>query len=224
MKVLNLYCGLGGNRKLWKNVKVTAVEMDERIASIYKKLFPKDMVIVGDAHEYLITNFDRFDFIWSSPPCQSHSRMMKGTRHDVRKYPDMNLYEEVIWLRHFHKGNWVVENVRPYYTPLIEPDTILGRHCIWSNFNISDYTPPSMPNFIQAKRQHLKEYLGLQFNDSLFAGKNLRPEQLLRNCVHPNLGLHVFNESCKATNSALSKTRIISKAISIKQKQYEASH
>ena len=28
MKVLNLYCGIGGNRKLWEDVEVTAVELD----------------------------------------------------------------------------------------------------------------------------------------------------------------------------------------------------
>jgi hypothetical protein len=36
LKVLNLYCGIGGNRKLWQNVDVTAVEYNEEIASIYK--------------------------------------------------------------------------------------------------------------------------------------------------------------------------------------------
>ena len=67
MKVLNLYSGIGGNRKLWENCEVTAVEYNERIASVYQRLYPKDKVIVGDAHEYLRTNYDKFDFIWSSP-------------------------------------------------------------------------------------------------------------------------------------------------------------
>ena len=32
MKVLNLYAGIGGNRKLWKDVEVTAVENNKEIA------------------------------------------------------------------------------------------------------------------------------------------------------------------------------------------------
>lgn len=68
IKVLNLYAGIGGNRKLWKNVEVTAVEINPEIAKIYKDFFPGDEVIIGDAHEYLLHNYDKFDFIWSSPP------------------------------------------------------------------------------------------------------------------------------------------------------------
>lgn len=98
IRYLNLYAGLGGNRlKLDGEIAVTAVENNEKIAAIYVQNNPNDEVIIGDAHEYLLMNHDKFDFIWSSPPCQSHSRMMKATRHDVRKYPDMTLYQEIIF-------------------------------------------------------------------------------------------------------------------------------
>ena len=40
MKVLNLYAGIGGNRKLWTDVEVTAVEIDPKRAEIYKHYFP----------------------------------------------------------------------------------------------------------------------------------------------------------------------------------------
>ena len=36
MKVLNLYAGIGGNRKLWTDVEVTAIENNESIAAIYQ--------------------------------------------------------------------------------------------------------------------------------------------------------------------------------------------
>ena len=114
MKILNLYAGLGGNRKLWKNVEVTAVENDEKIANQYREFYPDDIVIVDDAHNYLISNYEDYDFIWSSPPCQSHSRMVKATRHKIRKYPDLKLYEEIIFLQNFCKSYWLVENVIPY--------------------------------------------------------------------------------------------------------------
>ena len=92
-RALNLYAGLGGNRKLWKDCQVTAIEYDPKIAEIYQELNPRDEVIVCDAHEYLLNNFQNFDFIWSSPPCQSHSRMIRSGRNRKPRYPDMRLYE-----------------------------------------------------------------------------------------------------------------------------------
>lgn len=47
-KILNLYAGLGGNRKNWKNVKVIAVENNQEIANIYKDFFPNDIVLIED--------------------------------------------------------------------------------------------------------------------------------------------------------------------------------
>ena len=78
MKILNLYVGIGGNRKLWGNEhQITAVEIDPKIAAIYQEFFPNDEVIVADAHEYLLKHYKEFDFIWSSPPCPSHSHIRK---------------------------------------------------------------------------------------------------------------------------------------------------
>ena len=73
MKILNLYSGLGGNRKLWKNAEITAVESSAEIATVYKDLYPDDNIIIGDAHEYLLNYYQKFDFIWASPACQTHS-------------------------------------------------------------------------------------------------------------------------------------------------------
>lgn len=196
-KYLNLYAGLGGNRKLWEDVDVTAVEKDSSIAVIYNQLFPKDKLIIGDAHEYLINHYDEFDFIWSSRPCQSHTRMMKFTRHKIKQYPDMGLYEEIIFLDHFHKGLWVVENVKPYYEPLIKPTAIIGRHYFWSNFTITDFDLPAYPDFIEnntaAGSEQLKEWLGIKYEGNIYYEGNHSPSQVLRNCVHPDLGLHILN-------------------------------
>jgi len=76
MKILNLYAGIGGNRTLWREEhEVTAVENNKERAEVYQKRFPNDTVVVGDAHKYLLEHHSEFDFIWSSPPCPTHSRL-----------------------------------------------------------------------------------------------------------------------------------------------------
>lgn len=147
MKILNLYACLGGNRYKWDEVaqqagikiEVTAVELDSELARLYQDRFPNDKVIVTDAHQYLLDHYKEFDFIWTSPPCPSHSRAnFWGSKTvDSRKkvYPDMNLYQEVIFLKNWYEGLFVVENVIPYYEPLIKAQQ-RGRHLYWSNFNL----------------------------------------------------------------------------------------
>lgn len=196
-KVLNLYAGVGGNRKLWKDCQVTAVESNEKIANVYRRLNPDDEVIVGDAHEFLRANYADYDFIWSSPPCQTHSKMAKATRHKNRKFPNMELYEEILFLKHFHKGHSVVENVQPFYSPLIEPTVVVGRHCFWSSysFEADDVKRPS--NFINmanvAGKKALMEWLGIHYEENIYYKGNHCPAQVLRNCVHPNLGSQIFS-------------------------------
>jgi DNA (cytosine-5)-methyltransferase 1 len=201
-KVLNLCAGVGGNSKFWDNCEVTAVEKNPKIAAIYKKLYPHHTVIVGCAYEYLKENFANFDFIWISPPCQKHSKMMKATRHKVADYPDFKLYEVIVFLTHFFKGKWVVENVKPYYPvpQLYPPTAIIDRHLFWSNFAISDFQlPPKPKNFIQNSslkgRKELLNWLGMEIEDVVYYEGNHCPCQILRNCVHPLLGLHVFSLS-----------------------------
>ena len=135
MKVLNLYACLGGNRLLWDNCEVTAVELDEDLARLYQERFPNDTVIVADAHQYLLDHYQEFDFIWSSPPCPSHSRARFWNTKAHRIYPDLKLYEEILFLSTHFDGKYVVENVIPYYTPLI-PAKKRGRHLYWTNFNL----------------------------------------------------------------------------------------
>lgn len=198
-QVYNGYAGLGGNRKLWQGVEVTAVESNEKIASVYQSLNPNDKVIIGDAQEYFLNHHQDFDFAWFSPPCQKNSKMVKATRHDVRAYPDLRIYELVIFLEHFFKGNWVVENVEPYYEPLIRPTAKIGRHYFWSNFEIGHFHIEQPKGFINkattSGAQELKDWLGIQYEGNIYYDGNHCPAQVLRNCVHPDLGLHIFKES-----------------------------
>jgi DNA (cytosine-5)-methyltransferase 1 len=142
MKILNLYACLGGNRYKWDevadNLEITAVELDPELAKMYLERFPNDTVIVGDAHQYLLDHYKEFDFVWTSPPCPTHSRARywSSSNFDTTTlpvFPDMKLYEEILFLQHYFKGKYVVENVIPYYEPLI-PAKKRGRHLYWTNF------------------------------------------------------------------------------------------
>lgn len=195
MKILNLYCGIGGNRKNWKGHEVTAVENDPLLARIYKSLFPEDTVIIGDAHKILLDLewIKQFDFIWSSPPCQSHSSFRQNIcvrfRGTEPLYPDMSLYQEIIFLQHNFKGNWIVENVKPYYKPLIEPTFNLQRHNFWSNKKIEpkDFEKDDI-RYAQIK--DLEKMYGFDLKDWKIPNKR----QILRNCVKPEIGEYILNK------------------------------
>lgn len=195
MKVLNLYACIGGNRKLWTDCEVTAVEINHELAEMYQRRYPNDIVIVGDAHEYLLKYYDKFDFIWSSPPCPTHSRARfwssKGNEKVDVMYPDMTLYQEIILLQNYYKGLWVVENVDPFYEPLITPTAKIGRHLFWSNFRIPAF------DFKEAdvrggKIADWQEVHGFDISDYKGGG---RKDQILRNLVHPETGLFIYNRA-----------------------------
>lgn len=192
MKILNLYAGIGGNRKLWGDEhEITAVEYEGYIADVYKTLYPQDTVIVADAHQYLLDHYKEFDLIWSSPPCPTHSRMRTSLVKSAPVFPDMKLYEEIIFLKHFFKGDWVVENVTPYYQPLIEPTAIIDRHFVWSNKPIN--SQKFERSYTGRVTSQTKETLATEYGIELPEGtKNHR--KLLRNAVHPDFGQYILQE------------------------------
>jgi len=202
IKVLNLYAGIGGNRKLWDNdkVEVTAVENVPEIAKIYRDFFPNDKVIVTDAHKYLLEHYNEFDFIWSSPPCPTHSKVrFMNQQQNKPIYPDMKLYEEIIFLKHYFKGKWVVENVVSYYKPLIRPYWYQS-HYYWSNFIIPQAKKKCFRGH-DASIETLQELKG--FNVSSYKLVSIDKKKLLRNCVEPKAGLYVFNCAFKERQEVL---------------------
>jgi len=203
IKVLNLYAGIGGNRKLWNGVDVTAVEINQNIAAVYKKLFPKDNVIVDDAHKYLLEHYnDGWDFIWSSPPCPTHSTfkviwVKSGKQKPV--YPDMKLYQEVIFLKKYFDGKHCIENVIPYYKPLIKPQKC-DRHYFWCNFPIEDKKYGMMDI-----RYGKAEVLENKYDIDLREHTGIDKRQVLRNCVRPELGKHIFDCAFKKKQLSLNE-------------------
>ncbi|MGL1931385.1 MAG: DNA cytosine methyltransferase [Desulfotalea sp.] len=195
MKILNLYSGLGGNRKLWStDHEITSVEKDAAIAKCYQDLFPNDQVIVGDAHEYLLNNYSKFDFIWASPSCTTHSAIrlpgvFSGSCQAV--YPDMKLWQEIIFLQNYFKGKFIVENVKPFYLPLVSPSFKHDRHYFWSNFPVGKIALKSRDiqhNYIN----HSSTIYGFSL-DKKSGCVNRR--QILRNLIDPELGSHILNSS-----------------------------
>jgi len=198
-KILNLYACLGGNRYKWDevgieanlNLEITAVEIDEELAKLYQERFPNDKIVIADAHQYLIENYKKFDFIWSSPPCPSHSKSrFANASSDKTKtkpiYPDLKLYEEIIFLQHYYtNGKYVVENVYPFYEPLIAGKK-RGRHIYWTNFNIPNEigrlspmmeTKGDMPRWCEFHEYDFYKYKGSQ-----------RTQKIARNLVDYEAG------------------------------------
>lgn len=193
VKILNLFAGIGGNRRQWpsERVEVVAVEIVPEIASVYADLYPSDKVVVGDAHAFLKEHYEEYDFIWTSPPCQSHSSMrqnlavrFRGTPAD---YPDMRLYQEIIFLQHNAQCRWVVENVIPYYKPLLA-GKVIQRHMFWSNFPLPK-ADLEEENLREIQIPELEELHS--FDLSRYKLENKR--QVLRNCVDSRLGRAIFD-------------------------------
>lgn len=199
-KLLNLYAGLGGNIELLseEEFEITNVELDPKIAGVLKKRKPNQKVIIADAHQFLLDNYKEYDIIWTSLPCQKHSKMNRATRHNMVRYIDGNLFEEIIFLKTYFKGKWIVENVVPYYEIYGNPKK-LGRHLFWSNFDITEMdslpkSPKGMMNLATVgQKKIMMDWLGIYYEKNIYYDGNHCPVQILRNCVHPLLGKHVID-------------------------------
>jgi len=198
-KILNLYACLGGNRYKWDevaqeagvNLKVTAVEWDEELAKLYQERFPNDEVIITDAHQYLLDNYQDFDFIWTSPPCPTHSRARFARRNTTEStYPDMKLYQEIIFLDKWFDGKYVVENVIPYYEPLI-PAKKRGRHLYWTNFNLPNNLNERQSSIMEGKDEVSKWCAFHEFDFYKYKG-NQRTDKIARNLVDYEAGRTIF--------------------------------
>ena len=199
MKILNLYACLGGNRYKWDEVakearieiEVTAVELDPEAARLYQERFPNDKVIVADAHQYLLDHYKEFDFIWSSPPCPSHSRARfarKSTTSAI--YPDLKLYEEILFLENYFDGKYCVENVIPYYEPLI-PAQKRGRHLYWTDFILPNNLNERKSSIMEGKDEVNKWCEFHQYDFRQYKGTQ-SVQKMARNLVDYEAGRTIF--------------------------------
>ena len=211
MKVLNLYACLGGNRLKWDEVadiEVTAVELDEELAKLYQDRFPNDKVIVADAHQYLLDHYQEFDFIWTSPPCPTHSRARFARRSTTKSvYPDMKLYQEIIFLDKWFDGKYVVENVIPYYDPLI-PAKKRGRHLYWTNFNLPNDLKSRKCSIMEGKDEVKRWSEFHEYDFTKYKGTQ-RVDKIARNLVDYEAGKTILETALGVYNNTNTKQKSI---------------
>jgi DNA (cytosine-5)-methyltransferase 1 len=202
-KILNLYACLGGNRYKWDNCEVTAIEIDPVLAKLYKERFNNDIVIITDAHQYLLDHYQEFDFIWSSPPCPTHSKA-RFARHQttIDTYPDLKLYEEIIFLKYYFKGKFCIENVIPFYKPLI-PAKKIGRHLYWTNFLLPNEL--GRKNNIIGNKDEIKLLSEFHEYDFTKYKGDQRIDKIARNLVDFEAGKTILN----VARNIQSKTKLI---------------
>ena len=105
----------------------------------------------------------------------------------------MKLWQEIIFLKKFHKCSFVVENTKSYYKPFIAPDFIVGKHYYWSDKMILDYSGKrdrAMSN--KCTMKDLIKCKGLDLSKYKFEGIDKR--QVLRNMVEPEDGKYIFEQ------------------------------
>ena len=114
-------------------------------------------------------------------------------------YPDLKLYQEILFLQHYYRnGKYVVENVIPYYEPLI-PAQKRGRHLYWTNFKL--------PNDLNDRRtqicagtNELKRLCEFhQIDVSTYKGEQSLIK-IARNLVDYEAGLTIFNTAIGIIN------------------------
>jgi len=110
IKVLDLFCGLGG----WSDgfasegFEVLGVEIEPKIAKLYKH-----PVIVADVRTLNGENFKGFDVIVGSPPCRDFT-ILNDARWKRKKNPQEGLKNIIAFLNFVKKSQptyWLMENV-----------------------------------------------------------------------------------------------------------------
>ena len=99
--------------------------------------------------------------------------------------PDFRLYELISYLKTFCKKAFVVENVVPYYEPLIRPTAEIGRHYFWANFDLFFL---SNDKFRVIEKVKIGDFKDLDLSEFNITNKR----QAIRNEVDYEIGKKIF--------------------------------
>jgi len=164
-RLLDLYCCAGGASFGYEQAGFKVVGVDIEPQPKYRGEF-----VQADAIEYLRENWQNFDAIHASPPCQSYSTASMQFRLTGKTYPDLIAVTRIELIK---TGKpYVIENVPG--SPLINPIELCGamfglrtyRHRLFeSNFKI---VVPEHPKHInknarmgrRAKPDEFIQYVG----------------------------------------------------------------
>ena len=105
----------------------------------------------------------------------------------------MMLYQEVIFLKHHFEGKYCIENVIPYYEPLIQGQK-RGRHLYWTNFTLpNDIDRAESKGFMcgQSNNEFQKLCDFHQYDFSKYNGKQSKIK-MARNLVDYEAGKTIF--------------------------------
>ena len=116
----------------------------------------------------------------------------------------MKLYEEVIFLQHYYKGKFCIENVIPFYEPLV-PAHKRHRHLYWTNFNLpnklSERKNPDLARTRNVVKQLSKFH---DYDFSKYKGKQ-SVRKMARNLVDYEAGRTIFETVLGITKKANQK-------------------
>jgi len=120
-------------------------------------------------------------------------------------FPDMKLYAEILFLDKWFKGKYVVENVIPYYEPLIAGKK-RGRHLYWTNFNLPTNLNERKGGIMEGKNEvdkwcefhdyNFKKYKGTQRTDKI--ARNLVDYEVGKTILDVALGIYKQNNTSQS--------------------------
>ena len=102
----------------------------------------------------------------------------------------MKLYQEIIFLENYFKGKYVVENVVPFYTPLINAKK-RGRHLYWCNFNLPNDLKERKGGIMEGKDEVTKWCKFHDYDFTKYKGKQRR-DKISRNLVDYEVGKKIL--------------------------------